>query len=316
MKCVILDDYQQVALSMADWSVLKKQMDVSSISRHLEGPELIEAIKDSEIVIIMRERTPFNAAILEALPNLRLLITSGMRNASIDLEAAKKQGITVCGTRSNSEPPTELAWALILGLARSIPWENKNFREGGPWQKTVGADLFGKQIGLLGLGKIGGRMATIAKAFGMKVVAWSQNLTKEQAEKNGVELAASKNELLLTSDFISIHLVLSDRTRGLIGKEELQLMKANAYLINTSRAAIVDQEALLCALENDWIAGAGIDVFDIEPLPKDHRFRTLPNILATPHLGYVTEGNYKVYFQEALENIQAFLEGKIIREIR
>ena len=314
MKCVILDDYQQVAMSMADWSILK-EVETVSISTHLEGQELVEAIKDAEILVIMRERTPFDALLLEQLPKLKLLITSGMRNASIDLQAAKKHGIIVCGTQSHSEPPTELAWALILGLARNLPLENNNFQNGGPWQSTIGADLYGKQIGLLGLGKIGTKMATIAKAFGMKVVAWSQNLTKEQTEQHGVELASSKEELLRTSDFVSIHLVLSDRTRGLIGKQELQWMKPSAYLINTSRAQIVDQEALVQALEDKWIAGAGVDVFELEPLPMDHPFRELPNLLATPHLGYVTKRNYEGYFHGAVQNIQAFLEGRVIREL-
>ncbi len=315
MKCIILDDYQQVALSMTDWSILSDKVVVVSLSEHIEGQELVEAIKEAEIIVIMRERTPFDALLLEQLPKLKLLVTSGMRNASIDLQAAKKHGITVCGTQSHSEPPTELAWVLILGLARNLSLENNNFQNGGPWQSTIGADLYGKQIGLLGLGKTGTKMATIAKAFGMKVVAWSQNLTKEQTEQHGVELASSKEELLRTSDFVSIHLVLSDRTRGLIGEQELQWMKPSAYLINTSRAPIIDQEALVFALKNKWIAGAGVDVFEMEPLSVNHPFRKLSNLLATPHLGYVTKRNYEVYFQGAVENIQAFLEGKVIREL-
>lgn len=316
LKCAILDDYQQVALKMADWASIEEQVLVHSFSQHFEKEEeLIDAIQDCEIIVIMRERTPFTAALFEKLPKLKLLITSGMRNASIDLAAASMYGVTVCGTASSSEPPTELTWALLLNLARNVTLENRVLRENGPWQSTVGADLHGRTLGLLGLGKIGGRMATIAKAFGMDVIAWSQNLTKEATDKLGVRLANSKGELLATSDFVSIHLVLSDRTRGIIGRQELEQMKRSAYLINTSRAAIVDQEALIKALEENRIAGAGLDVFEEEPLPANHAYRTLPNVLATPHLGYVSEHNYRAYFTEAVEDIAAFLEGAAIRKI-
>lgn len=316
IRCAVLDDYQHVALNMADWYIISDRVEVQSFSTHFEREDqLIEAICDFDIVVIMRERTPFTASLMEHLPKLKLLITSGMRNASIDLTAATEQGVIVCGTASMSEPPTELTWALLLNLARQITKENNELRNNGPWQSTVGADLYGKHLGILGLGKIGSRMAVIAQAFGMEVIAWSQNLTKEQADKYGVQLAASKAELLETSDFVSIHLVLSDRTRGLIGTNELKLMKNSAYLINTSRAAIVDQEALIEALRGNWIAGAGIDVFDMEPLPVNHPYRTLLNVLATPHLGYVSEGNYSTYFREAVEDIQAFLDGKVIRPL-
>lgn len=316
LQCAILDDYQQVALQMADWTSIEEQVVVHSFSKHFEKEEdLIEEIKDYEIIVIMRERTPFSASLFEKLPKLKLLITSGMRNASIDLAAASTHGVTVCGTASSSEPPTELTWALLLNLARKITLENVALRENGHWQSTIGADLHGKTLGLLGLGKIGGRMATIAQAFGMDVIAWSQNLTKEDTDKLGVRLASSKGELLATSDFVSIHLVLSDRTRGIIGKQELEQMKRSAYLINTSRAAIVDQQALIKALEEKRIAGAGLDVFEEEPLPANHAYRTLPNVLATPHLGYVSEKNYGTYFKEAVEDIVAFLEGAVIRKI-
>ncbi|WP_342599225.1 D-2-hydroxyacid dehydrogenase family protein [Psychrobacillus sp. FSL H8-0483] len=316
MRCAVLDDYQHVALNMADWAIISDRVEVQSFTNHFEREDqLIEAICDFDIVVIMRERTPFTASLMDQLPKLKLLITSGMRNASIDLTVATKQGVIVCGTASMSEPPTELTWALLLNLARQITKENKELRNNGPWQSTVGADLYGKRLGILGLGKIGIRMAVIAQAFGMEVIAWSQNLTKEQADKYGVQLATSKEELLETSDFVSIHLVLSDRTRGLIGTNELKLMKNSAYLINTSRAAIVDQEALIEALRENWIAGAGIDVFDMEPLPANHPYRTLQNVLATPHLGYVSEGNYSTYFREAVEDIQAFLDGKVIRQL-
>lgn len=316
MRCAILDDYQNAALRIVDWSSILDKVEVQTFCQHFKSEDqLIEVICDFDIIVIMRERTPFTAYLFEKLPKLKLLVTSGMRNASIDLNAAKKYGVIVCGTASMSEPPTELTWALLLNVARKITKESNALRNNGPWQSTIGTDLYGKRLGLIGLGKIGSRMAVIAKAFGMEVVAWSQNLTKEQTDKCGVHLAISKEELLETSDFGSIHLVLSDRTRGLIGTNELKLMKPSAYLINTSRAAIIDEEALIDALNKNWIAGAGIDVFDMEPLPEIHPFRMLSNILATPHLGYVSERNYSTYYRETVEDIQAFLDGSILRQL-
>ncbi|TXH69777.1 MAG: D-2-hydroxyacid dehydrogenase family protein [Lysobacteraceae bacterium] len=315
-KCVILDDYQDAALRMADWSALSDRIEVRALREHIEDQDaLVAAIADAEIVVIMRERTPFRAALLERLPALRLLITSGMRNASIDVAAATARGVTVCGTASSSEPPTELTWALILGLARQLVVENTALRNAGPWQSTIGADLHGRRLGLLGLGKIGSRVATIGKAFGMDICAWSPNLTKERADAAGVALAPSKEALLESCDFVSIHLVLGERTRHLVGAAELTRMKPGAYLINTSRAAIVDQDALIDALAAGRIAGAGLDVFDIEPLPATHPFRTLPNVLATPHLGYVSAKNYTAYFGEAIEDIEAWLRGAPIRQL-
>ncbi|MFT3770642.1 MAG: D-2-hydroxyacid dehydrogenase family protein [Minicystis sp.] len=316
LRCAVLDDYQDAALRVTDWSPVTDAVEVRILRQHLDREDdVVAAIGDCEIVVIMRERTPFGASLLARLPNLKLLITTGMRNASIDTEAAKARGVVVCGTASSSEPPTELTWALILGLARSITVESRAMQEGGPWQSTIGADLHGKQLGLLGLGKIGARVARIGLAFGMKVVAWSQNLTREKAEAEGVQLAASKDELLEQSDFVSIHLVLGARTRGLVGRAELERMRRSAYLINTSRAQIVDQAALVEALQNGWIAGAGIDVFEVEPLPEGHVLRTLPNVLATPHLGYVTRRNYEVYYREAVEDIKAFLAGAPVRRL-
>ncbi|MFI0152542.1 D-2-hydroxyacid dehydrogenase family protein [Streptomyces lydicus] len=277
--------------------------------------EVVAAIGDCEIVVAMRERTPFPASLLARLPRLRLLITSGMRNAAIDLDAAARHGVTVCGTASNTEPPVELTWALILGLARNVVTENTALRAGGPWQSTLGADLHGRTLGLLGLGKIGTRVARIGLAFGMDVVAWSRNLTPERAAEAGVRATATKEELLESSDFVSVHLVLGERTRGLLGADELRRMRPTSYLINTSRAAIVDQPALLQALRENWIAGAGLDVFEQEPLPADHPLRTLPNVLALPHLGYVTRRNYEGYFQQAVEDITAFLAGAPIRQL-
>ncbi|MEU1450128.1 D-2-hydroxyacid dehydrogenase family protein, partial [Streptomyces mirabilis] len=238
---------------------------------------------------------------------------SGMRNSVIDYAAAKAGGVTVCGTQSSSTPPVELTWALLLGLARGIVQENNALRDGGPWQSTVGADLHSRTLGLLGLGKIGSRVAQVGLAFGMEVTAWSRHLTKERADEVGVELASSKEELLASSDFISVHLALSDRTRGLLGAAELALLKPTAYLINTSRSAIVDQDALLAALHEGRIAGAGVDVFDVEPLPGNHPMRTAPRLLATPHLGYVSRANYARYYGQALEDIQAYLDGDPVR---
>jgi phosphoglycerate dehydrogenase-like enzyme len=312
LRCVILDDYQGVALSTADWSPIAGAVDVTAIREHLEGDALIRALDGAAIAVIMRERTPFPAAMFARLPALRLLITSGMRNASIDLAAAAAHGVTVCGTASSSEPPVELTWALILGLARHLVPEATALRTGGPWQHTVGVDLHGKTLGVLGLGKIGTRVATIGRAFGMRVVAWSPNLTRERAEAAGVHLA-TREALFADSDIVSIHLVLGDRSRGLVGAAELAAMKPSAFVINTSRAAIIDRAALIDALGAGRIAGAGLDVFDVEPLPADDPLRTLPNVLATPHLGYVSEANYRSYFREAVDDIHAFLAGAPVR---
>jgi phosphoglycerate dehydrogenase-like enzyme len=313
-RCAILDDYQDVALKIVDWSSIEHLVDVHSFLHHFETEnELVKAIYDCQIVVIMRERTAFTASLFDRLPNLKLLITTGMRNASIDLDAAENHGVVVCGTKSSSEPPTELTWALILGLARNLVQENNTLRNNGPWQSTVGADLYGKQLGLIGLGKIGSRMAKIGLAFGMKVSAWSQNLTEERAQAEGVHFAKSKEELLENSDFVSIHLVLSERSKHLIKVDDLRRMRPSAYLINTSRAQIVDTKALVEAVQNKWIAGAGIDVFETEPLPVNDILRKLPNVLATPHLGYVTQTNYETYYREAVEDIEAFIAGAPIR---
>jgi phosphoglycerate dehydrogenase-like enzyme len=316
LRCAILDDYQHAALTSADWLPIMGDVEIRSIHHHFDDEErLAGAIGDCQIVVVMRERTPFPASLFERLRHLQLLVTTGMRNASIDLAAAQARGVVVCGTSSSAEPPTELTWALLLALARHIVPEASALRASGPWQSTLGVDLNGQTLGLLGLGKIGARVARVAQAFDMDVVAWSQNLTAERTDAAGVRLAQSADALLEQSDFVSIHLVLSDRTRGLLGPKELRRMKPSAYLINTSRAAIVDQEALLEALRDEWIAGAAVDVFEEEPLPKDHVLRTLPNLLATPHLGYVTRANYSVFYREAVEDISAFLDGAPIRVI-
>jgi phosphoglycerate dehydrogenase-like enzyme len=314
--CAILDDYQGVARAMADWSAVEQRADLRVFHAPFASEDaLVAAVGDCEIVVAMRERTPFRAATFDRLPRLRLLVTTGMRNAAIDMEAARAHGVTVCGTASLGEPPAEMAWALLLALAKHVVPESTAFRANLPWQRTVGADLKGRQLGLLGLGKIGSRMAAVGVAFGMDVVAWSQNLTRERAGAVGARLAPSKLSLLETSDYVSIHLVLSARTRALLGRDDLRRMKPTAYLINTSRGPIVDETALVEALTERWIAGAGLDVFDVEPPRPDSPFRSLPNVLATPHLGYVTEANYRVYYGEAAEDVAAFLAGAPVRVV-
>lgn len=314
LRCAVLDDYQNVALSMADWSSLAGRVEVTVFNEYLDGEDAVAvALADFDVVVIMRERTPFPASLFARLPRLRLLITSGMRNASIDLAAAAHAGVVVCGTASRSEPPVELTWALILGSARQVAQENHAFHTDGPWQSTVGLDLAGSTLGLVGLGKIGTRVAAVATAFGMNVVAWSQNLTAERASAAGASLAGSLPELLAVSDIVSVHVVLSDRTRGLLDAAALAHLRPHAYLVNTSRAAVVDGAALVDALRAKRIAGAGLDVFEVEPVPADDPLRSLPNVLATPHLGYVTRRNYEGYFRGAVEDIEAFLTGQPIR---
>ncbi|MEV5510147.1 D-2-hydroxyacid dehydrogenase family protein [Streptomyces orinoci] len=315
LRCAVLDDFQSVATTVADWSPLAGKVQVVTFQEHFgTEEELATALADFDIAITLRERIPFTASLFARLPRLRLLIASGMRNSVIDYAAAQAHGVTVCGTDSSGTPPVELTWALLLGLARGIVPEANALRRGGPWQSTLGADLHGRRLGLLGLGRIGSRVAKVGLAFGMEVVAWSQNLTEERAAEVGVALAA-KEELLRTSDFVSVHLAAGERTRGLIGAAELALMRPTSFLVNTSRAAIVDQDALLAALHAGTIAGAGIDVFDIEPLPADHPMRTAPRLLATPHLGYVAHSNYRTYYGQAIENVQAFLAGSPIRRL-
>jgi phosphoglycerate dehydrogenase-like enzyme len=314
LRCAVLDDYQHAALTSADWSPVMREVEVRAIHHHLGDEErLAGAIADCQIVVLMRERSPFPASMFDRLRHLRLLVTTGMKNASIDLAAAQAHDVVVCGTASRPEPPAELTWALMLALARHVVPEVSAVRAGGPWQSTIGADLGGQTLGVLGLGRVGARVARVAQAFDMHTIAWSENLTAERTMADGVQLAASRDALLAESDFVSIHLVLSERTRGLLGAQELRRMKPSAYLVNTSRAAIVDQEALVTALREGWIAGAAVDVFEEEPLPRDHVLRTLPNLLATPHLGYVTRANYGLFYREAVEDIAAFLAGTPIR---
>ncbi len=315
-SCLILDDYQNAALGLAQWGRLSGTVAVSTITEHIPDRDaLVARIEAAEILVIMRERTPFPADLLARLPRLKLLVTSGMRNLAIDLDAAKARGITVCGTDSSPTPPTELTWALILGLARHLPAEAAALRANGPWQSTIGADLAGSTLGILGLGKIGARVARIGQAFGMEVMAWSQNLTAEKAAEAGATLAPSKEALCEAADFLTLHLVLGERSRGIVGEAELQRMRPGAYLVNTSRAGLVDQAALVRALEEKRIAGAGLDVFDTEPLLADSPFRRLPNVLALPHLGYVSKANYSTFFTQAVEDIEAWLEGAPVRRL-
>jgi phosphoglycerate dehydrogenase-like enzyme len=315
LSCVVLDDYQNVARAFADWSALDGKITLRILTEHIADREaLIAALADAAIVIAMRERTPFDAALLARLPKLKLLITTGMVNASIDMQEARMQGITVCGAPGSAGGSTgDLTFGLMLSLMRHIPREADNFRRGGPWQLTVGCELHGKRLSLLGLGNLGKRVARIARAFGMQVSAWSSNLTHERCEQEGVAFAGSLDALLAQADIFSVHLLLGERSRGLIGARELGLLQPHAILINTSRGPIVDEAALIDALRHRRIAAAGLDVYDREPLPLDHPFRTLENVLATPHLGYVTQEAYRGYFGHAVEDIRAYLEGAPIR---
>jgi len=314
-RVALLDDYQDVALSMADWKSLPAGTEVVVFKDHLAAEDAVaRRLADFDIVMALRERTPFPRTLLERLPKLKLLITAGMRNASIDMKAAAERGVTVCGTAGLPYPTAEMAWGLILSLMRRIPAEDRATRE-GRWQTSLGLGLNGKTLGVLGLGTLGSRAAKVGLAFEMDVLAWSQNLTAERAKEIGVTLVP-KDELLARADIVSIHLVLGERTRGLIGARELGLMKRSAYLINTSRGPIVDEAALIRALGDGTIAGAGLDVFDEEPLPLDHAFRRLPNIVITPHLGYVTSETYRIFYGHAVEDIKAYLDGKPVRVLK
>ena len=308
----ILDDYQGVALGMADWASLGEGVRVQAFRDHLTRERaLIDRLEPFEVIVAMRERTPFPKSLLDRLPRLRLLVTTGMRNASIDVGAATELGLTVCGTEGLGYPTAELTWGLILAWARRIPHEDRTTRQ-GRWQTSVGVGLRGKILGVIGLGRLGSQVAAIGRAFGMSVLGWSQNLTAERAAACGATLAA-KDDLLAQSDVVTIHLQLSERTRGLIGAKELGSMKAGALLVNTSRGPIVDERALIAALERHTIAGAALDVFDEEPLPPDHPFRRLENTVITPHLGYVTLEGYQVFYRDAVEDVRAFLNGNPVR---
>jgi phosphoglycerate dehydrogenase-like enzyme len=318
MRVSILDDYQGVALGMADWSAVTSRGIEIAVERFpfADEDDVVRSLADSEIVCAMRERTAFPKHVLDRLPKLKLLMTTGMRNASIDVEAAKAKGVTVCGTGGpggGNEDTAELAWGLILGAARRIAEDHALMRQGG-WQTRVGHRLAGKTIGLLGLGRLGSAVGRVGIAFGMKAIAWSQNLTAEKAAEQGVT-RVEKDELFRQADVLSVHLVLSPRSRGLVGGREIGLMKPSAILVNTSRGPIVDTEAAIAALKAGKLAYAGFDVYDKEPLAIDHPLRTCPNVILTPHIGYVTDENYRSSFPQYVENITAFLDGKPVRVI-
>jgi phosphoglycerate dehydrogenase-like enzyme len=314
MRVAVLDDYQDVALAMAPWEELGEEVSVTAFADHVdEDDALVARLRDFEIVVAMRERTPFPRARLERLPQLRLLVTTGMVNASIDVEAARELGVVVCGTGALPSPTAELTWALILGLTRRVAEEHQAVRGGG-WQHMIGPELAGRTLGVIGLGRLGSRVAAIARAFEMDVLAWSQNLDPARAAELGTH-AVARDELLRRADVVTIHLRLSERTRGLIGAAELARMRPDAYLVNTSRGPIVDEAALVAALHDGTIAGAALDVYDTEPLPADHPLRRAPNTLLTPHIGYVSTGSYAAYYRDAVEDIAAFLRGERVREL-
>jgi len=316
MRVAVLDDYQRVAERMADWASLGSDVETTFFQDHLDDADadgLAERLAPFECVVLMRERTPLRESLLERLPALRLVVTTGMRNASLDVAAARSRGIVVSGTTGLTDSTAELAFGLVIALMRGVVREERALRK-GRWQTEVGRELVGSTLGLLGLGRLGGRMAQLAAAFDMRVVAWSQHLTPERAAEAGVELVA-KDELFARSDVVSVHLVLSSRTRGLVGAGELARMQPTAYLVNTSRGPIVDEEALVDALHAGRIAGAALDVYDVEPLPADSPLRTAPGVLLTPHIGYVTEQVYREWFRQVVENIQSFRRGEPLREL-
>ena len=312
VSVAILDDYQGVALELGPWEELGDEVETTSFRDHVAGDDaLVERLEPFEVVVAMRERTPLTRARLERLPRLRLLVTTGMANAAIDVAAARELGVVVCGTGGLAAPTAELTWALILALTRNVCAEDARVRAGG-WQQTIGPELQGRTLGVIGLGRQGSRVAAIGQAFEMEVIAWSQNLRAEAAAALGVE-AVERDELLRRSDVVTLHLRLSERTHHLIGAPELALMKPTAHLVNTSRGPIVDERALLDALASGTIAGAGLDVYDVEPLPPDHPLRSAPNTVVTPHIGYVSLGNYAVFFRDVVEDIAAYLGGEPVR---
>jgi phosphoglycerate dehydrogenase-like enzyme len=313
-RIAVLDDYQGVALSTGGWDRLPPDSEIEAFRDHLSDEDaLVQRLEPFDIIVAMRERTPFTRSLLGRLPNLRLLITTGMRNASFDMQAAKDHNVTVCGTGGMPTPTAELTWGLIIGCVRHIAEEDKATRA-GRWQTTIGPTLHGATLACLGLGNLGSQVAKVGLAFGMNVIAWSQNLTQERAAQVGAKLV-SKEELFSQADVLSVHLVLSDRTRGLVSAQELSLMKPTGFLINTSRGPIVDESALVAALRERRIAGVGLDVFDQEPLPPGHPFLQLENTLITPHLGYVTQETYERFYGEAVEDILGYLNGVPMRVI-
>jgi D-3-phosphoglycerate dehydrogenase len=315
LRCAITDDYLNLSTKVADWSPLKERVDITVFNHPFASTEAAaSALKDFEIICAMRERTPFPRALFAALPNLKLLITSGMRNAAIDMDAAKGHNVVLCGTQWGRDPTAPLTMGIILELTRNIGRENARMHAGEPLQKFVGLEIEGRTLGVVGLGKLGSKVAKLAQAFGMNVIAWSPNLTPERCKEVGVGYA-SKEELFATADIVTIHVVLSQRSRELVGRDDLARMKPTAYLVNTARGPIVDEAALLETLQQRKIAGAGIDVFSVEPLPVDHPFRKLDNIVLTPHLGYVTEEGFTNHYRQMVEGIDAWLKGEPVRRL-
>jgi phosphoglycerate dehydrogenase-like enzyme len=313
-KLAILDDYEHTALAMADWSPVARDVEITVFHDHLADETALAArLRPFHAICMMRERTPFPRSLLERLPNLAHLVTSGMRNLSIDLAAAKDRGIAVTGTPILPYPAAEHTWALILALAKRVPADDRNVRA-GQWGTALGVGLNGKTLGIVGLGKLGAQVARVGLAFGMRVIAWSPNLTRERCAEAGVELA-TKEALFGAADFVTIHLQLSARSRGLVAAGDLERMKPTAFLINTSRGPIVDETALVAALERGLIAGAALDVFDVEPLPANHPLRRLSNTVVTPHQGYVTVENYRSSFAGAVVNVRAWLDGRIVNSL-
>jgi phosphoglycerate dehydrogenase-like enzyme len=313
VKVAVLDDYQGVALSHGDWPGLKDVAVTVFNDRVAQPDALVARLQDFDVVCMMRERTPITSGVIERLPKLKLIVTTGMRNASLDVKAAIERGIVVSGTGGTTHVTPELTWGLIIALMRHLPHEH-NGMKAGRWQTTVGRGLQGRTLGLLGLGKLGGRVAVVGKAFGMNLIAWSQILTQERADKYAARLV-SKDELFARSDVITIHLVLSERTRHLVGAREFGLMQKHACIVNTSRGPIIDEKAMVAALQAGQIAGAGLDVYDVEPLPADHPLRKLDNVVLTPHLGYVTDDTFDIFYRETVEDIAAWQSGKPIRVI-
>jgi phosphoglycerate dehydrogenase-like enzyme len=312
VQVAVLDDYQDVARFFGPWETLGDEVEVTVFHDHISNDGVLrDLLAEYEVVVAMRERTPFTAKRLADLPNLRLLVTTGMGNAAIDMDAARELGVTVCGTGSLPSPTAELTWGLIIALTRNICEEDRRIREGG-WQRTIGPELAGRTLGVVGLGKLGRRVAAIARAFEMDVIAWSENLKAEDARAAGVQ-AVGRDELFVRADVVTLHTRLSERTRGLVGAREIELMKPTAVLVNTSRGPVVDEAALLAALRRGAIAGAALDVYDEEPLPAEHPLRAAPRTLLTPHLGYVTHGTYEVFYRDAVEDVAAFLRGEPVR---
>ena len=315
LRCAILDDYLNISLKLADWSKIEDRVDVTVFNQPFASQDsAVSALKDFEIILAMRERTPFPRAMFDALPKLKLLITSGMRNNSIDLEAAKDKQVVVCGTKWSKDPTAPLTMGMILELTRNIGRENARMHAGEYLQKHIGIEIEDKTLGVVGLGKLGAKVAGLAKAFGMNVIAWSPNLTAERCKEVGVGYA-TKEELFSTADFITIHVVLSDRSRGLVGAADLARMKPTSFIVNTARGPIIDEMALLETLKARKIAGAAVDVFSVEPLPVDHPFRKLDNLVLTPHLGYVTQETFIAHYNQMVEGIDGWLKGEPVRKL-